>query len=305
MDRNSVDWRGYIPAVTTPFDEHGELDLAALRSLLGWLLEEGMHGIILCGTQGEWFSLSREERRRVLALAGECLGGRMTLLAGCTGYTAAEALENMALAADCGFDGALITPPPYMVPTTAETLAYYADIDAAATLPICVYNWPPGTNVDLSRPLLEALAALEHVVAIKNSTADLGHFMDVFFALKDRVRVFGIPMNRLGASLVTEHGADGTMGAGAVLGRELPDYFNRLWAGDTAGAVAIGERNDELMQAWFHADYTGRFGAAQAIFKEALNQQGLPGGYPRRPVLPVDAQGARRIRETLQRLGRL
>ena len=305
MDRHSVQWRGYIPAITTPFKEDGALDFAALERLLQWLLAEGMHGIIVGGTQGEWCTIAPDERRQLLQVAGRKLSGKLTLIAGCSAYTATEVASHARTAADCGFDGILVTPPPYMVPTEREILAFYRDVNAAVSLPICVYNWPPGTNVDMSLDLLRAIAGLSNVVAIKNSTADLQHFIDVFFALKDSVRVFGVPMNELGITLVQQHGADGTMGAGAVLGRELPGYFNAIWDNDLPRARRCGERNEMLMRDWFNRDYTGRFGSAQAIFKAALNELGLPGGYPRRPLLPLDDEGLASVRRTLVALGKM
>lgn len=305
MDRHSVQWRGYIPAITTPFTGEGELDFAALERLLQWLSEEGMHGIIIGGTQGEWFTISSAEREQLMQAVGRQLGGKLPLLAGCSAYTTAEVAAHARLAAEHGFDGILVTPPPYMVPTDREILGFYREVNAAVSLPICVYNWPPGTNVDMSLELLSAIAELSNVVAIKNSTADLRHFVDVFFALKDKVRIFGVPMNELGILLVQQHGADGTMGAGAVLGRELPDYFNAIWANDLPRARRLGERNELLMREWFNTDYTGRFGSAQAIFKAALNELGLPGGYPRRPLLPLEEHGMTMVRRTLSELGKL
>lgn len=304
MDRHSVQWRGYIPAITTPFTGEGALDLDALDRLLEWLHQEGMHGIIIGGTQGEWFTISAAERKQLMQAVGRKLGGKIPLIAGCSGYTSAEVAAHAQLAADHGFNGILVTPPPYMVPTDREILAFYREVNEAVSLPICVYNWPPGTNVDMSLKLLREIAELSNVVAIKNSTADLRHFVDVFFALKDKVRVFGVPMNDLGILLV-QQGADGTMGAGAVLGRELPDYFNAIWANDLPRARRLGDRNEVLMRAWFNTDYTGRFGSAQAIFKAALNELGLPGGYPRRPLLPLEAEGVRVVRQTLVQLGKV
>jgi 4-hydroxy-tetrahydrodipicolinate synthase len=304
MDRHSVQWRGYIPAITTPFTGDGALDLDALERLLGWLHREGMHGIIIGGTQGEWFTISQSERKQLMQAVGRKLGGKIPLIAGCSGYTSQEVAAHARLAAEHGFNGILVTPPPYMVPTDREILAFYREVNDLVSLPICVYNWPPGTNVDMSLDLLRQIAELSNVVAIKNSTADLRHFVDVFFALKDKVRVFGVPMNDLGILLV-QQGADGTMGAGAVLGRELPDYFNAIWDNDISRARKLGDRNEVLMRAWFNTDYTGRFGSAQAIFKAALNELGLPGGYPRRPLLPLQPEGVRVVRETLVQLGKL
>ena len=305
MDRHSVAWRGYIPAITTPFTQAGAMDVEGLERLLDWLAGEGMHGIIVGGTQGEWFSISPAERKQLLHTVGRKLGGKMTLIAGCSGYTTSKVAANARLAADHGFDGILVTPPPYMVPTHREILEFYRDVNAEVSLPICVYNWPPGTNVDMSLDLLRSIAELSNVVAIKNSTADLRHFIDVFFALKDQVRIFGVPMNELGIMLVQQHGADGTMGAGAVLGRELPGYFNAIWDNDLPLARHLGERNELLMRAWFNPDYTGRLGSAQAIFKAALNELGLPGGFPRRPLLPLDEQGMKVVRQTLVALGKI
>ena len=305
MDRHSVNWRGYIPAITTPFSQDGALDVDATKRLHHWVYQNGVHGMIVLGTQGEWFSLSKAEKQTLLQITGEQLSGKLPLIAGCNAFTAGEAIDNIESAAANGFDGVLITPPPYVVPTDEEILAFYQDISAVSALPICVYNWPPGTNVDMSLSLLSSLAKLDKVVAIKNSTPDKEHFLNVLLALKDEVRIFGVPMNERGIALVRDHNADGTMGAGAILGRDQPDFFNAIWAGDYERAKLLGKRDEIIMGDLFKPDYTGRFGSAQATFKEALNQQGLPGGYTRRPILPLTPQGAQKVRETLAKLGKI
>jgi len=305
MDRDSVNWRGYIPAMTTPFARSGDLDVPALERHVDWLLAQGMHGLVIAGTQGEWFTLKPDEKVTLLQTVAGRVQGRIPLIAGCSAYTAEDAIRLAEETQQHGFDGILLTPPPYMVPTEADILHFYRTVSDAVTIPICAYNWPPGTNVDMSVDLLEAIAGLKQVVAIKNSTQNLRAFMDAFFLLRPRVRVFGIPMNELGATLVLQHDADGTMGAGAVLGHEQPGFYNALWSGDLEQALRYGARDSTIMRAWFNSDLTGKFGSSQAIFKEALNQQGLQGGVPRLPLQPLDAAGAARIRETLVALGRI
>lgn len=305
MDRDSIDWRGYIPAITTPFTKDRQLDEPGLHRLLEWLDAEGMHGIVVAGTTGEWFSLTGSERRAVLRIAAEHLRGKRTLIAGCNAYSADHAIEHARMAHEYGFDGILLTPPPYMVPTEEEIFAFYSHVAKHVPLPICIYNWPPGTNVDMSRMLLERLADLDKVVALKNSTGRLDHFVETFFALKDRLRVFGFAMDELGATLIRHHGGDGTMGAGAVLGRDHPNFYNHLWGGDVESAMRCGARDRAIMREWFTERLTGRFGSAQAILKEALNAQGLPGGYPRPPILELNSEAAARVRDTLRRLGRI
>lgn len=244
MDRNDVDWKGYIPAITTPFDAVGAYDEKAQLALLEWLGSIGLHGLVVAGTTGEWFSMTPEERERQIRITGERLKGKMTLLCGCNAYTAREALDYAAVAAEAGFDGILVCPPPYVVPTDNEIYEFFKEISDSSPLPICVYNWTRGTNVDLPLPLIERLAELEKVVALKNSTPSLGNFLKTFFAMRDRIRIFGFGMDPIGTSMIYNEGGDGLMGAGAVLGSDQPDFFNAIWSGDLARARAL------RMQRW-------------------------------------------------------
>lgn len=305
MNRDSISWRGYLPAISTPFDERGQLDLVALRKLVEWLAEEGMHGLILAGTTGEWFSMNADEKARLFGTVGEVLKGEIPLIAGCNAFTASEVISNAVTAEKCGFEGILVTPPPYVRPCEREVIAFYEDIDKGTPLPICIYNWPPGTNIDMSKQTLSHLADLDNVVAIKNSTGNLAHFLDVMRALNHKVRIFGIPMNSTGVELVLNNDADGTMGAGGVLGQIQPDFYNALWAGDRERGLAAAAQDSRIMHDWFNTDYTAKFGSAQAIFKAALNLQGLPGGMPRRPILPLQDSDIAIVRNTLVELGRL
>ena len=108
MNRDSVDWRGYIPAITTPFTEQGRLDLQSLRRLLVWLADEGMHGLVVAGTTGEWFSMESGEKAALFKTVGEVLKGELPLIAGCNAFTADTAIANAVTAAESGFDGILL-----------------------------------------------------------------------------------------------------------------------------------------------------------------------------------------------------
>lgn len=305
MNRDTVSWRGYIPAITTPFTKDGDLDSAAYKTLLEWLLGEGMHGLIIGGTQGEWFSWSDTNRVEIYRIVRDVIGNKIPFIAGCMGYNSDEVIKHAKLATAYGFDGILLCPPPYIVPNEVELYHFYKEVNDAIELPMCVYNWPPGTNVNMSLELLSQLAKLDKVVAVKNSTPDAGHFLSTFYALKSEVRVFGIPMNDLGISLIQHENGDGLMGAGAVLGRDQPDFFNAIWDGEIEQARELGKRDLHVMQQWFNRDYTSKFGTSQAIFKEALNAQGLPGGYPKRPILPLNESDKARVHQTLHELGRI
>ncbi|WP_184019683.1 dihydrodipicolinate synthase family protein [Sphingobium boeckii] len=303
--RSRVGWQGYIPAITTPFTADRSLDLQGLGALLEWLHGEGMHGLVIAGTTGEWTSMSAAERKQLFTAVGAQLGGKLPLLAGSSAFTATETVDFAIHAKEAGFDGILVTPPPYVRPSAEEIIGFYQDVSRGTPLPICVYNWPPGTGIDMPLSLITQLADIENVVAIKQSTSDLRSFVSTFFALNDKVRVFGHSMDEHGLALLQARGGDGTMGAGGVLGRIQPDFYNNLWAGDIEAARACGLKDRVILDQWYTPDLRGMFGSGPAILKSALNAQGLPGGYVRPPLRDVSSIDADKIRETLVALGRI
>ena len=303
MDRSSVSWRGYIPAVTTPFTASGELDRRGWQELVEWFVAEGLHGIAVGGPTGEWFSMAAAERVELFRLAARQVRGRMPVLGGCSAYTPREAIDYARAAKECGLDGIFLTPPPYVVPTDREIVAFFQAVSDAVAIPICVYNWPRGTNVDLTARTVQRLAEIEHVVAVKNSTGDVGRRLEIFFAVKDRLRYFGVPVNELGITLIQHHGADGSIGSGAVLGAEHPRFFECVWKGDLDGARESAARNRFLFEQWTNPDFSSKIGSPQAVMKAALNLRGLPGGHPRPPILPLLPEEVDRVRETLHALG--
>jgi len=82
MNRHDVNWTGYIPAVTTPFTRDGDLDFPSLAVMMEWYVEQRMHGVVLAGTSGEWFSLSEGERAELFLEAGRTIDKRITVLGG-------------------------------------------------------------------------------------------------------------------------------------------------------------------------------------------------------------------------------
>jgi len=303
MDRHDVSWSGYIPAVTTPFDREGALDLDALAAQLDWLVAEGMDGVVLAGTTGEWFSLSAEERATLFREGARAVDGRIPVLGGCNAFTPAEALSHARAAEAAGLDGILLTPPPYVVPTEREILAFYRTVAAGSGMPMCVYNWPRGCVVDMGTELLGELAQIDTVVAVKNSTGDFRAFLAGLYALQDEVRYFGLPTSALGADLAALGHGDGLMGSGGVLGRAHPEFWRAVAAGDRERAVELGRLDRILMERWFGTDYGALFGNAQAIMKTALRLRGVPAGYVRPPLLELTEDEVAIVADTLRTLG--
>jgi dihydrodipicolinate synthase/N-acetylneuraminate lyase len=307
MNRNDVDWRGYWPACPTPFTSDGAVDVESLRALIEWYLGEGMHGIFVNGTSGEWFSQTQEERRLVADTAIDQVAGRVTVVIGCTSLTAKEAVELGRHAVAAGASGIGSTPPPYSKTYPDETVRYFEDISDGVDAPLMVYNWPHGTSVDIGPDLAERIAAVENVVAIKDSTPDLEQFFETTKRVVGNVRVFGPFMGVAGLEFLQEHGGDGFIGGGSLWGAPDAEFWEAVWRGDLESARAHAERTDALFpKLWLPGGWGGHFGAYQSQLKVLMTMLGQPSGDVRPPRLPVtDEASLQRMREVLAEAGLL
>lgn len=288
MDRNDVDWAGYFPAVVTPFTEAGALDTDTLHALIEQYADRGMHGVVVNGTCGEWFSQSVEERAAVAETAVAAAAGRMRVLVGCTSNTAenVETLASHALGA--GADGVLASPPPYIKLFPNEVVSWYEDIGARVAGPLVVYNWPHGTGIDIDSDLADRLADIDAIVAIKDSTPDADQFFETSRRVRDRVRVFGPYMSARGVEVLRTEGGDGTIGGGSLSGRPDPAFWENYWAGDFAPMIAYAEQADRLFpKLWLPGGWAGLYGSYQAQLKALMHMLDQPAGHVRRPRLPI------------------
>jgi len=305
MDRSDVSWRGYWAACPTPFREDESYDADAHRALLEWYIGEGLHGVLINGTTGEWFSQSADERKEVAANAIDAVAGRITVVIGCTAYTAKEASEFARHAVDAGADGVESTAPPYSKPFDDEIVAYYEELAAATDAPVMVYNWVHGTAVDMKADLVLRLAEIDNIVSLKDSTPSAEQFYETSRRVVDRLRVFGPYMSVAGYEQLKAHGGDGFIGGGTIFGAPDPQFWEDYWRDDDEACLAHARRTDELFpKLWLPGGWAGKYGGYQSQLKAIMKMLGQPGGEPRRPRLPVDdEQSLREIREVLVEFG--
>jgi 1-pyrroline-4-hydroxy-2-carboxylate deaminase len=288
MDRNDVDWRGYWVAAPTPFERDGSLDEQSWRQLLQLYHGQGIHGIMVNGTTGEWFSQTNTERMRVAEIAVEELKGKIPVVIGCTTFTAQQTSELAQHAEQIAADGVVSTPPPYVVPTPREVISFFKTVSESTKLPVMVYNWARGTNVEINREIAIELAAIDHVVAIKDSTADRVQAMATLEAVVDRIRVFGTFINRVGLGLLREVGGDGNIDGGGLGARHGVGFYKSFWTGDLPAARKHADRYVALSRELINPDWSGRFGSPQSQLKAAMELLGQPGGFPRPPILAIE-----------------
>jgi 1-pyrroline-4-hydroxy-2-carboxylate deaminase len=294
MNRDDVEWWGYWPAAPTPFRNDGALDEPALRSLLQLYLDQGVHGILVNGSTGEWFSQTPAERERVTEVAVEAAAGRIPIITGVSAYTAAEAARLARHAARAGADGVLATPPPYVHPSPAEILAFYREVTEATELPFMIYNWPRGVAVDIdAHPgLVQELAGLDHVAAIKDSTGDWLAMLRTVELVSDQVRVFGSFLHRRGLAALLGLGGDGNIDGGGVGAPFAVPFYEAVRRGDRAAATAAVDRYTALSGRLIRPDYSGVFASPIPQLKAVMRLLGQPGGAVRPPLLPLNDPAA-------------
>ena len=304
MDRDSVGWKGYWIAAPTPFTEMGALNESALRNVLRLYHDQGVHGVLVNGTTGEWFSQTDAERRRVAEIAVEELGGRIPVVIGCTTFTPSQTIALGLHAREIGADGMLSTPPPYAAPTPREIVAFFSAISDSVDLPIMVYNWAHGVAVEITWETAIELAHIPRVVAIKDSTVNRVQALTTLEKVGARVRIFGGFIDRLGLSVLRGLGGDGNIDGGGLGAKHAVAFYEAFWRDDFAAAQHAASRYVALMTRLIRPDWSGTFGSPQAQIKACMNMLGQSGGHVRPPLLPIDdPQHLEKLRQVLDEAG--
>jgi len=160
----------YTPAIT-PLAPDNSIDKHAFAEVLEYLIEQGVHGIIIAGSTGEYYAHTTQERLALAALAKEVIGTRTQLIVGTGAIRTEESVEYARLAKDIKADAILVGTPPYALPTERENAAHALAIDAAAGLPIMLYNYPGRMGMSMGREFFETVTrASKNVAAIKESS---------------------------------------------------------------------------------------------------------------------------------------
>ena len=163
----------YTPAIT-PLTATGQIDNAAFAQVLEYLIESKVHGIIIGGSTGEYYAHTSQERIDLAAHAKEVIGNRVALIVGTGAIRTEDSVEYAKAARAIKADAILVGSPPYALPTEEENAIHALAVDKAADLPIMLYNYPGRMSVSMGNEYFKAVSASKNVVAIKESSGDMG-----------------------------------------------------------------------------------------------------------------------------------
>ena len=278
--------RGITTPLVTPFDDSSDVDEPALRTVIEHLLENDIDAVFPCGTTGEFASLSREERNRVHEITVDAVDGEVPVLAGAAATSVAEAVSYAEDAAAIGADAAVVTPPYFHTANAPEGNQRFLErVADRSPLPLLLYNIPACTGQRLEPETVEAVAAHDNILGLKDSSGDLEYFLSVMRRTPDEFLV----LQGYDALLVPalRMGADGGVNA---LSNAVPEQLTELYE---ASADERGDRLQDAVSELF--DACAAYGFAPAA-KTALEYRGvIPSDAVRPPLVEVPEDG----RETI------
>lgn len=288
---------GIIPALVTPVDKNEELNEVALRRLVNFVIQGGVHGVFATGSQGEFWAFTAEEKRRIWEVVKEETAGRVPVYVGTAGLTTREAIALTRDAELVGVDAVSILTPFFISPNQGELYEHFAAIAEATTLPIILYTNPGRTGVSLTPDTVSRLAQIPNIVGIKDSSGDLSLTAEY---IRVTPETFSVLMGR--DTLIFGGLVYGTKGSIAATGNVVPalvaSIYDRFIAGDLNGAKEAQEALAPLRLAF-------SWGTFPVVIKEALNLMGLDAGPARRPVGPMPDEKREQLASVLRAMGAL
>src|SRR5712692_7269866 len=269
--------RGIVPPVATPLRANEDLDLPRLRWFLDHLIESGVHGVFVLGTNSEFYALDEREKQEVIATAVAHVNKRVPVFAGTGAESTREAVRLTKMAEREGVDGVSIITPYFISPTQQEIYDHYRRIAEQTALPVILYNNPAtcgGVKIDVET--VARLAEIPNILAVKDSSGDLQNTVEMIRAVPER---FSVLMGR--DTLIFSALMFGARGAVPATGNIAPalvaEIYDRFQRGDVAGSKAAQLRLNPLRLAL-------TFCTAPGAVKEALRLLGRSIGPCRSPV---------------------
>jgi 4-hydroxy-tetrahydrodipicolinate synthase len=208
------------------------VDEKRLKALVEWQVAEGIDFLVPCGSTGEAATLSVDERQLVVALVVEAAAGRVPVMAGATHNATSEAVLEARRMSALGVDWLLVATPYYNRPTPDGLVRHFHAVADASAVPVCLYNVPGRTAVNLRPDTVLRLASHDNIIGIKESSGDLAQVQHL---LLGRPEGFAVLSGEDWMTLaIMAAGGDGLV---SVASNEIPATMTALVAAASHGRL--------------------------------------------------------------------
>ena len=297
-------FRGSFTVAVTPFTEDlTNIDFSAWHKFLDWQLSEGVPGIIILGTTGEFLTIKDEERQEFVESTVNHIKNRIPVLVGTANAHTPNAVRYSKEAEELGADGLMISPPYYYTPTHDEIFNYYKEICEQVSIPIMLYNNPFTTNVDMPPKLIAKLTNdFEQIRYIKEASMDAARVFDIIVATNGIMNVFA-------GERIVESYLLGAVGYVNPYGNYIPKASTRICEMMTDGRVSEAKRIQHLIDEIQEVIGEGHPTYGHQCYSKALAAlAGYPVGDVRPPLTTfkeLGNEGEERVEKLSSLIGKL
>lgn len=288
---------GVIPPIITPIDENEKVDEAGLRKLINHCIDHGIHGIFICGSNGECMSLTQAQRDRAIQIALDECSGRVPVIAGCMDSSTQRVIENVQRLEEMGGTTAVVTPVFYARHATqGETVRHFEEISKNTNANLMIYNIPPFTGQNLTADTIIKISKIDKVIGVKDTSGNFPNFIKLlnYFKSSDFLVHQGATNLAVPSMLM---GADGYIPSLAPL---FPQANLKLYeygkAGDIENAMKWGAIVDEICKLYPMAK------SQTASTKYAMSTLGFVDKRVCQPTEPITEEEMKRIDAHIEKL---
>ncbi len=289
-------YQGIIPAFYACYDDDGKVSKQRTRELARHMADKGVKGLYVCGSSGECIYLSKKERKKILEIVMDEVGGELTVIAHVACNNTEDSEKLAAHAESLGVDAIAAIPPIYFHLPDHAVAQYWNDISAAApNTDFIIYNIPQLSGTRLTLPLYREMLKNPRVIGVKNSseaTQDIQMFKD---AGGEGHVVMNGPDEQLvsGLAIGADGGIGGTYGVMPELYLAIYDAVKR---GDIPKAQQIQNEACRIIYA-----LCGCHGNMYAVIKKVMDlREGLSLGGVRKPLANLVEADMPKVQECVQ-----
>ncbi len=285
---------GILAPTTTPFVNE-EVSIQHLRQNIQKYGKTPLAGFFTLGSNGENKSLTEDEKLKTLEAVLKEKSQHQIVMAGAGYESTRQTIAFSKKVAELGADFvSLLTPSYFKKRLTDEAMiGYYTDVAEALSIPVLIYNAPGFTGMTMSPKVIEKISLHPNIAGMKDTSPDgLVRYLEV---CGDEFDVVSGTINTLLTGL-----ALGASGGVVSLANAFPhpccELYERFRRGDLEAARTLHHKLFRLNQS-----VSGSFGVAGV--KYAMEVAGYYGGPPRRPLLPLNENDKKRIKEAIAKEG--
>ncbi len=289
--------KGIIPAMVTPLTSDGKINVESLRKLTNHLIDGGVHGLFPVGSQGEFYALTFEEKKRVIEIVVEETRGRVPVYAGTGAVTTREAVAVTQMAEKAGASAVSVITPYFIRPNDAELMEFYTAIAKSTRLPVLLYNNPPRTGINISADFVVRASKVENIVGIKDSSGDMTLMAEYIRRTDGKFSVLA-GRDTLIYGVLCYGGKGGIAACANIAPKLIVEIYEAFMAGDLKRSLDAQFRLAPLRLAF-------DLGTFPVVIKEALTLIGIEAGPGIAPVGAMKPEARSDLKDILKKMGLL